>query len=402
MLFEYLARDAAGKMQTGSVSAETSVEAARKLRQEGLFTLSMTETRSVPKSIGPGLFSRRISRSDIVYLSSQLAVMVDAGIPVASAIGGLARQSESPVMRSMLEKIQQDVEGGIDFSVALSKFPRCFDGVYVNLVRAGEVSGLLGALLERIATQMRSDLEQRQKVRGALMYPGIMLAMCLGASVFLLTFVLPKIAPMFVARGVELPMPTRVMMAASFVLTNYWWACLLGLTALVGFWWYARRQPWGRLAYDWVILRIPVLGPLMRKSILARTTRTFAAMLNAGVPVLDAIALCAAVSENSFYERAWKDLSDKVTTGCQIHEVLESNPLFPRTLVQMIGSGEQTGKLGMVLGRVGHYYDSEVAIAIKSATSMLEPIMVAGMGIIVGGLALAMLLPIFKLSSHVG
>lgn len=401
MQFEYLARDIAGKMQSGIVNAETPGEAARKLRQDGLFTLTINELRAQPKASG-GLFARRVSRSEIVYLSSQLAVMVDAGIPVAQAIGGLARQSESPAMRQMLERIQADVEGGVDLSAALAKFPRCFDGVYVNLVKAGEVSGLLGALLERIAVQMRSDLEQRQKVRGALMYPGVMLSMCVSACIFLLTFVLPKIAPMFVARGIELPMPTIVMMTISHILTHYWWACLLAAGAGLGFWWYARQQWWGRKAYDWVILQIPVLGPLMRKAILARTTRTFAAMLNAGVPVLDAIGLCAAVSENVFYERAWKDLADKVTTGQQIHEVLESNPLFPKTLVQMIGSGEQTGKLGMVLGRVGHYYDSEVSIAIKSATALLEPLMVAGMGVIVGGLALAMLLPIFKLSSHVG
>ena len=402
MQFEYLARDSSGKMQSGVVSADSSADASRKLRQDGLFTLSITETRAVTRSKAGSLFARRISRSDVVYLTSQLAVMVDAGIPVASAIGGLAKQSENPSMKSMLEQIQQDVEGGIDFSVALAKFPRCFDGVYVNLVKAGEVSGLLGALLERIALQMRSDLEQRQKVRGALMYPGVMMAMCLGACAFLLTFVLPKISPMFVARGIELPTPTLVMLAASHILTHYWWACLIGGVGLIGFWWYARQQWWGQLAYDWAILQVPVLGPLMRKAILARTTRTFAAMLNAGVPVLDGIQLCAAVSENIFYERAWKDLADQVMTGRQIHEVLESNPLFPKTLVQMIGSGEQTGKLGMVLGRVGNYYDSEVGIAIKSATSLLEPIMVAGMGVIIGGLALAMLLPIFKLSSHAG
>ncbi|MBS0206598.1 MAG: type II secretion system F family protein [Planctomycetes bacterium] len=402
MQFEYLARDLSGKMQSGVISADNTAEAARKLRQDGLFTLTINEARVVASTTGSSLFARRISRSDIVYLSSQLAVMVDAGIPVASALAGLAKQSENPSLRTILEKIQQDVEGGVDFSVALAKYPRYFDGVYVNLVKAGEVSGLLGALLERIATQMRSDLEQRQKVRGALMYPGVMMAMCMAACAFLLTFVLPKISPMFVARGIELPTPTIVMMTASHILTHYWWACLLGAVGLGSFWWYARQKWWGKMAFDWVILQLPVLGPLMRKSILARTTRTFAAMLNAGVPVLDGIQLCAAVSENIFYERAWKDLADKVTTGCQIHEVLESNPLFPKTLVQMIGSGEQTGKLGMVLGRVGNYYDSEVNIAIKSATSLLEPIMVAGMGVIVGGLALAMLLPIFKLSSHVG
>lgn len=402
MQFDYLARDASGKLQTGVVSADSSVDAAKKLRQDGLVTLSLTEGRVASRSSAGSLFARRIARSDIVYLSSQLAVMVDAGIPVAQALDGLARQSENPTLRAMLEKIQQDVEGGVDFSVALSKFPRYFDGVFVNLVKAGEVSGLLGALLERIASQMRSDLEQRQKVRGALMYPGVMLSMCLGSCLFLLTVVLPKISPMFVARGIELPTPTLAMLTASHILRYYWWACLLVLGALAVGWGYARTKWWGRYARDWVMLRLPILGPVMKKAILARTTRTFAAMLNAGVPVLDGIQLCAAVSENIFYEKAWKDLADKVTTGRQIHEVLESNPLFPKTLVQMIGSGEQTGKLGMVLGRVGNYYDAEVGISIKSATSLLEPLMMAGMGVIVGGLALAMLLPIFKLSSHVG
>ena len=240
MQFEYLARDSSGKMQSGVISAETSTEAARKLRQDGLITLTINETRPAVRSSVSSIFARRVSRSDIVYLSSQLAVMVDAGIPIASAIGGLAKQSDNPTLQSMLQRIQQDVEGGVDFSAALAKFPRHFDGVYVNLVKAGEVSGLLGALLERIATQMRNDLEQRSKIRGALMYPGVMMAMCLGACAFLLTFVLPKIAPMFVARGIELPTPTIVMMTASHILTHYWWACLLGIGGLIGFWWHAR------------------------------------------------------------------------------------------------------------------------------------------------------------------
>ena len=401
MQFSYLARDAAGKMQSGTVTADTSADVARKLRQDGLYAVSVEEVRAA-KSTRVPLFGRRVSRSELVYTTCQLAVMIDAGIPLASAIEGLAIQTENLGFKSMLEKIQQDIEGGDNLSMALARFPRAFDGVYVNLVKAGEASGMLGALLERLAVQMRNDLEARSKVRGALMYPGAMFVMCLGACVFLLTCVLPKISPMFVARGIELPTPTIVMMALSHALTVYWWACLLGLAAGLGSFWYVRRQWWGILAWDWCILGVPILGPLIKKSILARTTRTLAAMLNAGVPVLNAIELCAAVSENSLYEKAWNHLAREVTSGRQLHEVLESNPLFPKMLVQMIGSGEKTGKLGMVLGRVGDYYDAEVSIATKSATSLIEPLMVAGMGVIIGGLALAMLLPIFKLSSHVG
>lgn len=401
MQFAYLARDAAGKMLSGSVDAESSIAASQKLRQDGLYAVSLEEARA-KRAVHIPLFGRRVSRSELVYTTSQLAVMIDAGISLSSAIAGLAAQTENLGFQSMLEKIQQDLEGGDNLSTALGRFPRTFDGVYVNLVRAGEASGMLGTLLERLAVQMRNDLEARSKVRGALMYPGVMFVMCMGACVFLLTCVLPKISPMFVARGIELPTPTIVMMALSHALTVYWWACLLGLAAGIGSFWYARRQWWGILAWDWAILGVPILGPLIKKSILARTTRTFSAMLNAGVPVLNAIELCAAVSENSLYEKAWRHLAHEVTTGRQLHEVLQSNPLFPKTLVQMIGSGEKTGKLGMVLGRVSDYYEAEVGIATKSATSLIEPLMVAGMGVIIGGLALAMLLPIFKLSSHTG
>ena len=401
MQFTYLARDAAGKMLSGSVAADSQSEAARKLRQDGLYAVSLDEARAKATFTIP-LFGRRVSRSELVYTTSQLAVMIDAGISLSSAIGGLAAQTDNLGFQSMLQKIQQDIEGGDSLSVALARFPKTFDGVYVNLVKAGEESGMLGTLLERLAVQMRNDLEQRSKVRGAMMYPGAMFVMCLGSCVFLLTGVLPKIAPMFVARGIELPMPTIVMMALSHALTVYWWACLLGLAACVGSFCYARRQWWGILAWDWSILGLPILGSLVRKSILARTTRTFSTMLNAGVPVLNAIELCAAVSENSLYEKAWRHLAEEVTTGRQLHEVLGSNPLFPKTLVQMIGSGEKTGKLGMVLGRVSDYYETEVNIATKAATSLIEPLMVAGMGVVIGGLALAMLLPIFKLSSHVG
>lgn len=401
MQFSYLARDTAGKMQSGSIAADSATDAAQKLRQDGLYVISIDEAKAkiVVKS---SLFGRRVSRSELVYTTCQLAVMIDAGIPLSSAIAGLATQTENLGFKSMLERIQQDIEGGDNLSTALARYPKTFDGVYVNLVKAGEASGMLGALLERLSVQMRGDLEARSKVRGALMYPGAMFVMCLGACVFLLTCVLPKISPMFVARGIELPTPTIVMMALSHALTVYWWACLLGLAAFIAGFWYCRRQWWGILAWDWCILGLPILGPLIRKSILARTTRTLAAMLNAGVPVLNSLELCAAVSENSFYEKAWRDLAVKVTAGRQMHEVLESNPLFPKTLVQMIGSGEKTGKLGMVLGRVGDYYEAEVSIATKSATSLIEPLMVAGMGVVIGGLALAMLLPIFKLSSHSG
>lgn len=400
MQFAYQARDISGKVKEGLVAAATAADAMRQLRQEGLFLLNLTEAASEAAEVGRALMPKRISRTEIVYLTSQLAIMIDAGVPVAAALASLAKQIDNLSLRQMLEKIQRDVEAGDDLSTALARYPRQFDKTYVNLVKAGEVSGMMATMLDRIATQTRGDLETRQKVRGALMYPAVMLAMCVVACVFLLTYVFPKITPMFATRGIDLPRPTKIMMAISDAMTHQWYWFLAGVVALVVGFWYARRQWWGRRALDWGWLRLPLLGTLVRKSILTRCMRTLASTVNAGVPVLEAIDLTAGVANNVFYEESWRRVHEQVTTGHEIHEALQGDRLFPQTLVQMIASGEQTGKLGQVLNKVSDYFESEIATTVKSVTTLIEPLMVTVMGAIIGSIALAMLLPIFQLSSH--
>lgn len=403
MQFTYSARDVAGNPRAGTVAAASVAEAAAQLRQDGLFVVSLAEERAQAATAALRMaWHKRIPRSEVIGITAQLAVMVDAGVPVAQALRGAGAQAVNPAMRDLLDRIAGHVEAGDAVSTAIARFPRSFDRTYVNLVKAGEASGTLGTMLDRLALQMQSEQETHQKVFGALIYPAAMLAMCVGTSTFLLAYVFPKLTPMFAARQIDLPTPTKLLMFVSDALTNYWYAFIVVAVALIAMFAYSRTQAWGRRGLDWLWLRIPILGPMLKKVALSRSIRTLATTVNAGVPMLESIRLAGSVADNVWYEEAWADAAEQVSGGRQIHQSLEGHPLFPPTLLQMIASGESTGRLGQVLNRVSDAFDREVANAIKSATSMIEPIMVFVMGGVIGTIALAMLLPIFKLSSHVG
>jgi len=400
MRFTYQARDNTGRVKEGEINASSRDEATRQLRQEGLFLLALDEAAAGSEAnAGLSVFQKKITKSDVIYLTNQLAIMIDAGVPLAGAIEGIARQCENPTLKSTLATIQKKVESGESLSAALAEFPRLFDRTYVNLVKASEASGTLGLMLDRIALQHGRELETQGKVKGALMYPACMFVMCVGVCIFLLAYVFPKLTPMFATRGLALPTPTKVMIVLSGLLTQQWYWFIAGLVLLVGFILYARTKPWGRLSIDWLWLNLPILGPVTRKVALTRSMRTLATTVNAGVPMLEALALSGGVCNNAFYESAWAQVAEQVAAGKRICEVLDGHRLFPATLVQMISSGENTGKLGQVLVKVSDYYDREVETTIKTSTSMIEPLMVAIMGGVIGIIALAMLLPIFKLST---
>jgi type IV pilus assembly protein PilC len=347
------------------------------------------------------LFPRRISRGDIIYTTSQLAIMVDTGINLAAALEGLREQENNPSLRRLLGQLKSDVEGGEDFSTALAKHPRHFDKTFVALVKSSEQTGTLGEMLDHVACYMRKDLDNRGKVRSAMTYPAIMLVMAIGVSIFLLTYIMPKFTPLFTRKGVKLPTITSVFMQISDYLIDYWYAwLLLAIVSGIGFYVF-RRMDFGRRCIDSLKISLPVLGPTFRKVILSRGIRTFGTMLNNGVPMLDALQLTADVSGNARYEAAWLRAKNEVTNGSRVCDALRGNPLFPKTLVQMIASGEQTGRLGHVLEKVSSYYDGEVETSLKTATSMIEPLMISVMGVVVGTIGLSLLLPIFTLSrSH--
>ena len=402
MNYAYTARDAAGAIRTGRLIANDTAEAARQLRQEGLFVLRLEVEKLLAATVKNSGMRRRIRRAEIIAVTSQLAVMADAGVPLAQAIRGITAQAANATLKEMFDKLADSVEGGESFSAALARYPKQFDKTYLNLMKASEASGTLGLMLDRLATQMQAEQETKQKVVGALIYPAAMLLMCLSTSTFLLMYVFPKLTPMFAARNIDIPTPTKILMFLSDLLTGQWYYLLGGLLLLVGLFLWGRAQPAGRRLLDWSKLRLPIFGTMLRKVALSRSLRTLATTVNAGVPMLDCLRLSANVSGNVLFEEAWLNAADQVTAGRQIHQSLEGHPLFPPTMLQMVGSGETTGRLGAVLNKVADAYDREVAGAIKTSTSMIEPIMVFIMGGVIGTIALAMLLPIFKLSSHVG
>jgi len=392
MTYQYRVRDPLGNVHNGTIEATTLEDATQQLRRDGFQVLDLEEEDDA------GLFGRRVSKNEIIYTTSQLAIMVDTGITLSAALTGIVAQEQNPSLRKVLDDLKTSVESGDDFSTALARHPKLFDKTYVSLVKASEATGSLGAMLDRIAGYLRKEVETRGKVRAAMAYPMIMMVLAIGVTVFLLTYILPKFTPLFKSKGTELPGPTRVMMSLSDVILGYWYLWLGGAVLLSAALLIARRTQPGRRALDLLKINLPILGPLFRKVAISRSIRTLGTMLEGGVPMLDALKLCADVSGNYHYEQLWQVVRDQVTAGRRICEVLIDNSLFPHVLVQMIASGEETGKLDYVLQRVSTYYDQEVDTALKTATSLIEPIMIGIMGVIVGGIGLALLLPIFSLS----
>lgn len=401
MRFIYQAKDSQGSLRSGDLNADSSEAATTQLRQQGLFVVSLEEAVETSPNSKPSLFAKKISRRDIVEFASQLAVMVDAGVPISNALEGLVGQTDNPSMQAMLTALQESVQSGEDLSNALAKYPKYFDKAFVNLVKASEASGQLGPMLERIAVQYRTESETRSKIKGALIYPAAMVTMCIGVVIFLLTYVFPKLMPMFAGREKDIPGPTKVLLALSTSMTDYWtWYLGVTLIVIAGGVVFS-RQTMGRIVWDWVKIHLPPFHVLSRKVALSRSLRTLSTTLNAGVPMLDALQLSAGTANNHFYESCWNKVSEQVTTGRQVHEALQGQSLFPKMVVQMIASGEKTGRLGNVLEKVSDYLEREVANTVKTVTSLLEPLIITVLGSAIGGIAIAMLLPIFKLSSPV-
>jgi type IV pilus assembly protein PilC len=394
MTFQYKVRDPLGKLHEGTVEASSLEDATQQLRREGFQVLELQEGDG---DLG-SLFPRRVTRAEIMYATNQLAVMVDTGISLSAALQGIFAQEQNPTLRKVLKDLNTSVEGGEDFSKALGRYPHLFDRTYISLVKASEATGLLGPMLERVSTYLRKEIETRGKVRAAMAYPTVMLVLAVFVTIFLLTFVMPKFTPLFSSKGMKLPTPTIVMMVISDSLLNYWWGWIAGSVAAVAGFIISRRTPGGRMFWDRLKIDLPLLGPMNRKVIISRSIRTLGTMLSSGIPVLDALELAAEVAGNYYYEKLWRSVSDRVVAGDQVCDSLSGSPLFPPMLVQMISAGEQTGKLGGVLERVSNYYDQEVETSLKAVTSIIEPIMISVMGVIVGTIGLALLLPVFSLS----
>ena len=403
--YRYEARASDGKTSMGVVAADNALAAAQVLRSQGSQVLQLTPVGSRTSSVGDRLKALNQgtgpSQKDILNFTSQLAVMIRAGISIRAAIEGIADQTDNVKFKKILSQIKQDVEAGKQFSEALAKHPKQFNSLYINMVRASEMSGSFSHMLDRIAAYLAQQIETRSMVVGAMIYPCVIGSLAIAVTIFLLTFVLPKFAAVFDGKEAAMPLPTRFLMALSAFMVDWWWAVTLGLLGLVSGLVIFGRTDTGSRVFDKLKLKVPIFKKMFHALYISRSLHTMGELVNAGVPMLDTLLITGDISGNWFFRRLWQTVYASVKQGKKISQPLQKSNLLPRSVVQMVSAGEESGKLGEVLDEVSTFYASRLRETIKTVTSMIEPIMIMLMGGVVGFIAMAIILPIFKLSTMV-
>ncbi|MDP6154205.1 MAG: type II secretion system F family protein [Phycisphaeraceae bacterium] len=403
--YRYEVKTTDGKSSVGVLAATNAITAAQTLRSQGQQILNLTTVHGADTSIGDKLKSLNQtsgpSQRDILNFTTQLAVMIRAGISLRAAIEGIADQTEAPKFKNLLLQIKQDVESGKQFSEALAKHPKHFNPLYVNMVRASEMSGSFSQMLDRIAASLAHQIETRNMVIGAMIYPGVIATMAVGVTIFLLVFVLPKFAMVFRGKEAALPWPTIFLMRLSAFMVDWWWAVSFALVGLVVAIVFFVKTEAGGTWFDKVKLKVPIFSKMFRALYISRSMHTMGELVNAGVPMLDTIKITGDISGNRLFLRLWVAVHNSVKQGKKIAQPLQRTVLLPKSVVQMISAGEESGKLGEVLDEISAFYSKQLRETIKTVTSMIEPIMIILMGSIVGFIAMAIILPIFKLSTLV-
>ena len=400
--FTYKARTRQGEILRDSLEGADTMAVASELRQQGLLIIDIKEQGVGQKDLFEPF--KKVRLMDLVVFTRQFSTMINAGLPIVRALYILSEQTDNPKLREVVVLVRKDVEAGLALSEALEKHPKVFSKLYVEMVRAGEIGGILDEVLLRIATQLEGDQELRRKVKSAMTYPSVVLVLAVLAASFMLIFIVPVFAKMFEDLGGTLPLPTRVAMGLSDVLTSVFGVLIYGalIGAVIGFLRWKKtengRRIWGRAS-----LKIPLkVGDVIRKVALARFARTLGTLSAAGVPILQAIEITAASSGNWVMENALLKSRDAVREGIPIHKPLEDEPVFPPMVTRMIAVGDETGDMDGMLGKIAEFYESEVDATVKALTSIIEPIMIVVVGGIVGGIIVAMYLPMFKIFELVG
>src|SRR5215212_9230966 len=367
------------------------------LRQQGLLVIDVKEESLAGRDILA--FLKKVKLSDLVVFSRQLATLVNAGLPIVRSLYILSEQTENKQLKDVVAQVRKDVEAGLSLSEALEKHPEVFSRLYVEMVKAGEIGGMLDGVLLRLADQLERDQELRRKVKSAMAYPTIVLAFATLAASFMLIFIVPVFATMFEDLGGTLPLPTRICMAISNILASIWGVFVyagMALAVVMFLRWKKTEQ--GRKVWGRAVLRIPAkIGDVVRKVALARFARTLATLSAAGVPILQSIEITATSSGNWVVEKALLKSRDAVREGIPLYKPLEGEPVFPPMVTRMIAVGEETGDVDGMLTKIAEFYESEVDAAVKALTSIIEPIMIVVVGAIVGGIVISMYLPMFKI-----
>lgn len=395
--YRYTVRDRAGKTRSGTLEATDSKVVAARLRDMGYAPVSIESAApgALQKDITLPGFKPKVSMKDLAIFSRQFATMISSGLSLIRALNILAEQSDNKELRRIIGEVRSAVEEGRSLSASLAEH-EVFPKLYVGMVRAGETAGMLDTVLLRVAQTLESDVALRRKIKSALTYPVVVLVLALILCSIMLIFIVPTFVGMFETLGGELPLPTKVLLLLSRVVRGFWWALLFTpVLAMKGFA-YARKRPKVRFQLDRLKLKLPVFGPLFHKVALARFARNFGSLLKAGVPILTALEITAETVSNGVIGNAVDDVKMSVKEGESIAAPLSTHSVFPPMVVQMIAVGEETGAIDTMLEKIAEFYDAEVEAAAEQLTAMLEPLMIAALGGLVGAMVVALYMPMFR------
>ena len=391
-----------GEVMRGEMEATTRDAVIVRLRTQRIQPLPAKikeKGRGLDRELTIPGFGERVKTRDIVVFTRQFATMIDAGLPIVQCLDILQAQAAVKPLRRAIQQIKDDVEAGASFNEALRKHPKLFDELYINMVAAGEVGGILDTIMNRLAVYMEKAARLRAKIKGAMIYPASIVTVAIAVTGILLVYVIPVFAELFSSFGQALPAPTQFVINLSNFSVRYF-PYLTAVFVLLGFtvtWLYRTQQ--GRLAIDGFLLRLPIFGDLFRKSAVARFTRTLGTLVASGVPILDALAITARTAGNRVVEKAVFATRVSISEGKTIAEPLIQSKVFPAMVCQMIAVGETTGALDSMLGKIAEFYEEEVDNAISNLTALMEPIVIVFLGVVIGGLVISMYLPIFQLGA---
>ncbi len=392
--YAYTARTLSGELKSDRMDAATRDEVVAQLRRQKLIVVKVNEEQRKKRG-------KRIKTRDVVIFTRQFSTMINAGLPLVQSLDILSKQSESKALQDVTKQVVFDVESGNTVADALRKHPKAFSELYVNMVAAGEAGGILDTILMRLAAFLEKNDALMGKVRSAMVYPSVILGVALIAIVTLLIFVIPVFETMFASVSLALPLPTRIVIGISKFLKSYWWLCgIVIYGAIFGLKRYY-VTPAGRLNIDRFMLKLPVLGDMLRKSAVSRFTRTLGTLISSGVSILDGLEITAKTSGNRVIHDAIMESRASIAGGDTISAPLAKSAVFPPMVISMIAVGEQTGGLDEMLSKIADFYDTEVDAAVSSLLSLMEPMMMVFLGAVVGGMVVAMYLPIFDMINAV-
>jgi type IV pilus assembly protein PilC len=396
--FKWEATTRSGEAKQGAMEAADEAAVMNRLRADGL---NPRKVRKAAKEITIS-FGSGVQPKELQIFTRQLATMIDAGLPLVQCLDILASQQQNKVFARVLNQVKASVEQGATFSDALKKHPKIFDELYVNLVAAGEVGGILDTILNRVATYIEKAVKLKGQLKSAMVYPIAVMLIAFGVIAVMMIKVIPTFEEMYKEfEGAKLPKPTQVVIGISNGFIDYWYIIFGALFGVVVFVSAALKYDRPRDILDTALLKMPIMGPVIRKVVVARFTRTLGTLLASGVPILDALEICAKTAGNRVVKRSIMHAREKIAEGQDMAGPLGETKVFPAMVIQMIGVGEQTGAMDSMLQKVADFYEEEVDIAVAAMTSLIEPVMMAFLGVVVGGLIVAMYLPIFEIAGNI-